>query len=441
MADILPFKGVVYNKEKVKEIEKVVTPPYDVISKDEQEQFYNLHPCNIIRITLGKDLSGDDEKNNKYTRAADCIRKWLADGTLIKENKDAIYIYEQKYAVKNGEEKVRKGFIALTSLQDFSSKKILPHEKTLSKPKEDRLQLMRACNGNSCQVFALYFDEKKRVDRILDETSSSDPLFDFTDRNGISHRFWSLKDSEKIGLIQKAMEEKELLIADGHHRYETALNYRNEKKEKSKNFTGKESFNYIAMMFINAESEGLTIFPTHRVVNNLNDFNADKILKKIGEYFTVKSFNSGESEKENLFKKLSEAGEKNPSFGMSIKGSDKFYLLTLDNKKLIDGLFPENTPAEWKELDVVILHTVVIENILGISKENQAGEKNIIYVKLENEALKKVKEGDAQIAFILNPTKVSQVKNVALKGMRMPQKSTFFYPKLLTGLVMNLFED
>src|SRR3990172_2157763 len=228
------------------------------------------------------------------------------------------------------------------------------------------------------------------------------------------------------------MDGKKLLIADGHHRYETALNYRNEKRQKSKNLTGEEPFNYIAMMFINGESEGLTIFPTHRVVNNLNDFNADKILKKLGEYFAVKSFDYRESKKENLFKKLSKAGEKNPSFGMFIKGSDRFYLLTLDNKKLIEGLFPENTPSEWKELDVVILHTVVIENILGISKENQAGEKNIIYVKLENDALRKVREGNAQIAFILNPTKVSQVKNVALKGMRMPQKSTFFYPKLLT---------
>ena len=441
MADILPFKGVIYNKEKIKEIEKVVTPQYDVISKDEQEQFYNLNPYNVIRITLGKNLAGDNEKENKYTRAADYLQQWLANGILVKESNDAIYVYEQKYTVKNGGSKTRMGFIALTPLQDFSSKKILPHENTLSKPKEDRLQLMRACNGNLCQVFALYFDEKKKTDEVLEEASKLKPLFDFTDGSGISHRFWSFKDKEKIGLIQKAMDGKKLLIADGHHRYETALNYRNEKRQKSKNLTGEEPFNYIAMMFVNAESEGLTIFPTHRVVNNLNDFNADKILKKLGEYFAVKGFDYRESEKENLFKKLSEAGEKNPSFGMFIKGSDKFYLLTLDNKKLIDGLFPENTHSEWKELDVVILHTVVIENILGISRENQAGEKNIIYVKLEKEAIKKVKEGEAQIAFLLNPTRVSQVKNAALKGLRMPQKSTFFYPKLLTGLVMNLFED
>jgi len=441
MAEILPFKGVIYNKEKINEISKVVTPPYDVISKEEQDGFYRLHPYNIIRIILGKDLPGDDEKNNKYTRAAKYLHEWIENGILIKESAESIYIYEQGYHTKNGELKVRRGFIALTPLHDFKSRKIFPHENTLSKPKEDRIRLIRACKGNLSQVFALYFDGAKRVDAILEEVSSMQPLFDLTDGYGIIHRFWSFKDTKTIRMIQNIMEGKELLIADGHHRYEAALNYRNERMEGLKNFTGKEDFNYIAMMFVNTEDSGLSILPTHRLIYNLSNFNGEKILRKVGEYFEIESFPYREAELEKFIKNLSSSGEKHPAFGMYIEGINRFYLLTLKNRKLINRLFTEDKPEEWKELDVAILHTVIIENILGISLDKQAGEDNIVYVKDEKEAIRKVKEENFQIAFILNPTKISQVKNIALKGLRMPQKSTFFYPKLLTGLVMNLFED
>ncbi|OGL38481.1 MAG: hypothetical protein A2042_08720 [Candidatus Schekmanbacteria bacterium GWA2_38_11] len=441
MAEILPFKGVIYNKEKINETEKVVTPPYDVISKDEQENFYRTHPYNIIRIILGKDIAGDDDKNNKYTRAAKYLQEWINDGILIKEKEDSIYIYEQKYHTKNNDLKTRRGFIALTPLQDFKSGKIFPHENTLSKPKEDRLKLMQACKGNLCQIFALYFDEKKEIDALFEKICSQPPLFDIVDNNMITNRMWLVKDKKVVALIQNAMKKKQLLIADGHHRYETALNYRNERRKGLKNFTGEEDFNYITMMFVNAEGPGLSILPTHRVVYNLKDFNGEKILKKIGEYFEIESFPYREAELEKFIKELSSSGEKHPAFGMYIKGIDRFYLLTLKNKKLINGLFTEDKPEKWKELDVAVLHDVIIENILGVSKDSQARQENIAYVKDEKEAVKKVKEDNFQIAFILNPTRVSQVKNIALKGLRMPQKSTFFYPKLLSGLVMNLFED
>jgi len=441
MAEILPFRGVIYNKEKINEPEKVVAPPYDVISKDEQENFYRTHPYNVIRIILGKENAGDDEKNNKYTRAAKYLEEWTSDGILVKEKENSIYVYEQKYHTKNNDLKTRRGFIALTPLEDFKSGKIFPHENTLSKPKADRLKLMQACKGNLCQIFALYFDGEKEIDAAFEKICSQPPLFDIVDSNGITNRMWSVKDTKAITLIQKVMKDKQLLIADGHHRYETALNYRNERREGLKNFTGKEDFNYITMMFVNAEDTGLSILPTHRVIHDLKDFNGEKILKKIGEYFEVESFPYREAELEKFIKMLSSSGEKHPAFGIYIKGIDRFYLLTLKNKKLINGLFTEDKPEEWKELDVAVLHDVIIENILGISKENQAAQKNIAYVKDEKEAVKKVKEDNFQIAFILNPTRVSQVKNIALKGLRMPQKSTFFYPKLLSGLVMNLFED
>jgi len=446
MAKIIPFKGILYNKEKIRDIKDVVAPPYDVISPAEQEELYKRHENNVVRLILGKESNSDTPDNNRYTKARDSFDSWQRDSILIKDAFPSIYVYSQEYHLgetEGFEKKRRLGFIALSKLEDFGEGKIHPHENTLAKPKEDRLKLMQHCNANFSSIFGLFSDPSKRIDSVLKDYMRHSPLYDMVDDAGMRHTLWAIRDNRAIKIITSVMSDKQIFIADGHHRYETAINYRNEMRGKLPNFSGEELYNYVMMYFTNTNSEGLSILPIHRLVSNLSDFDKKKIVEKAGEFFNIEKLSFNESDektvKQKLFSDIKERGEKEHIFGMYL-GNDEYLLLTLKDEDVLDRLITNSRHPSWKKLDVTILHTLLIEKVLGISEKNLAEQKNITYTISGDEAIKDVKAGKYQIALFLNPTKIEEVKDVATAGEKMPQKSTFFYPKLITGLVMNKLE-
>ena len=446
MAKIIPFKGILYNKEKIRDIKDVVAPPYDVISPAEQEELYKRHENNVVRLILGKESNSDTPDNNRYTKARDSFDSWQRDSILIKDAFPSIYVYSQEYHLgetEGFEKKRRLGLIALSKLEDFGEGKIHPHENTLAKPKEDRLKLMQHCNANFSSIFGLFSDPSKRIDSVLKDYMRHSPLYDLVDDAGMRHTLWAIRDNRAIQIITSVMSDKQIFIADGHHRYETAINYRNEMRGKLPDFSGEELYNYVMMYFTNTNSEGLSILPIHRLVSNLSDFDKKKIVEKAGEFFNIEKLSFNESDektvKQKLFSDIKERGEKEHIFGMYL-GNDEYLLLTLKDEDVLDRLITNSRHPSWKKLDVTILHTLLIEKVLRISEKNLAEQKNITYTISGDEAIKDVKAGKYQIALFLNPTKIEEVKDVAAAGEKMPQKSTFFYPKLITGLVMNKLE-
>ena len=441
MATILPFKGLRYNPEKIKDISKVITPPYDVISEKERDDYYQLHPDNIIRLILSKDLPGDDQSNNKYTRSSEFFDTWRKEEILKEETEPAIYIYAQEFTL-SGKKYIRRGFISLVKLEDFQTGEIYPHEHTLAKPKEDRMNLMKACNANLSQVFTFFEDEGGNISNFLNEVSEGDPGagvtpdIDFTDIYGVKNSLWVIKDKTVIEKLILQMKDRALFIADGHHRYETALFYRDLVKgtEKVQNSSGDAPADYIMMMCVSMEDPGLVILPTHRLARNIKDLDPEKIKNSLNEVFDISDLGS-DCDAETLTQKLSEGSHKH-KIAMYIGESDKkFYILTLRDEKLLDPILT-GEHVEWKSIDTGILHGVIFDRALGIQAKNISKSENVKYNQGVEDSVAKVNNGEYQIAFFLNPTKIGQIKDIATKRHKMPPKATYFYPKLMTGMVV-----
>lgn len=425
LADIKPFKGILFNKGIIGDMETVVAPPYDVISDEEQKRLLKENKFNVVRLILPQGSLA-----SKYARASEAFNSWLEKGILIRDIEPAIYIYEQEYRVKNKQRK-RLGFIALVKLEDFSTGKVKAHEKTLKGPKDDRLRLIRACRANFSQIFSLFSDPERTVDRVLEEHTKEKPRIDIR-VDGVTHRLWTINNTEAIQLITGLMRDKQLFIADGHHRYETALNFRNEMRLATGDTSTEAPYDYTMMMFVNMDSEGLTILSTHRALKNLPKINYDKFKDNLKQIFDIEKLPSIES----VMSKLSDK-QSTHAIGLYY-GADNFYLLQVKNEDSIVTLLDVKQSREWKLLDVTILHQVIINRILGFGGTNI--ENSIKFTTDEHEAVSAVANGTHQMAFFLNPTKISSVKEIASAGEIMPQKSTYFYPKLLTGLVFNKLE-
>ncbi|HDP70650.1 MAG TPA: DUF1015 domain-containing protein [Actinobacteria bacterium] len=442
LVEIKPFKGITYNISKIN-LSDVTTPPYDIISPEEQENFYKRSEYNIIRLTLGKNEPGDNEFTNKYSRAADYLKDWLDREVLISSEKPGIYLYEQEYVIK-GKKKRRLGFIALLKLEDFESGKVLPHEKTFPKTKIDRLNLLRACKTNFSQIFSLYSDPEGKIDNVLRNCPNDESTIKITDDDKVKHALRPVSDEKIIEKISDLMKDKTIFIADGHHRYETALNYRNEMRQKIKNFTGEEPFNYVMMMFVNMDDEGLSVLPVHRILKDIPCINEDEILKKASDFFKVESLefdkNNNEEIKKILNQRLSDEFGKSHTFGMYL-ATNKYYLLTLKDENIMNEIILTEHSLNWKKLDVTILHALLIDKIIGVKSKNLIKHKSIKFTPDEDVTLGLVDKGWYQIAFLVNPTKVEEVRAVASNREKMPQKSTYFYPKLLTGMVINKHEE
>lgn len=423
MAIVKPFRGVRFQTEKAGKIEELVCPPYDIISEEQRLSYIDTNDHNIIRLELPKG-------EHPYETAAKILKSWQASGILQTEDKPAIYIYEEEFEAYGKRTKV-KGMICRVRLEEFSKGIVLPHEFTLSKAKEDRLNLMKATNCNFSQIYSLYMDEQHKTTSKLDRLSQGAPDIELNDQENVTHRLWIVTDEAEIASICNDFKDRKLYIADGHHRYETALNYRNWCRETGRANEG-GAVDYQMMMLVDMGHPGLVVFPTHRLVRDLKDFNADEAMRACAQYFDITEKTGTDTIEQELDKEF----KKGKNAFAFYAGGDKWSLLVLKDLSPIQALLPDASEAT-QGLDVTVLHTLVLEKLFGIDAENMAQQINLTYTKIFDEAIASVQNGKAQCAFLLNPTKVTQIRDVASAGEKMPQKSTYFYPKLITGLVMN----
>ena len=472
MVEVKPLNAIVYNQEKVN-MDDVIAPPYDVILDDYREELHKRSDYNIVKLILAKGSKDLSDPNNRYDEAKKNFHQWLEEKVLIKLEKPCILYILQKYTTEDGKNIVRKGFIARNKIEDFSTKKILPHEFTMGGPKEDRLNLTKACQANFSQIFMVYSDPEKQIEQAVESQfympvstltptlspqgrgGNLTPFINVVDDNGVQNIVYKIEDEKTIALIEKVMADKTLLIADGHHRYETAMNYRDFIKEKSQPITlsPDNPINYVMSYFTNLDDENLLVFPTHRIITKSNKMRIEPyvLLEKVKKYFDVKDFvfnsrNKNEV-KAKFLQSIEDENEKQISMGLYMKNVNKFYLLTLKLQsrsgiparqqsinEILDGF---ELPDVLRKLDLTVLHKVLITKELGYTEEEQMAQEGIKYIKQESEAFDLIDSGKAEASFIMAYPKIKDIKEISEAGYRMPQKSTYFYPKLLSGIVIN----
>ncbi len=443
MALVQPFRAYRYNPN-LAPFEKVLTQPYDKISPAMQENYYRAHAHNLIAVEKGRVHQDENPQDNVYTRAASSLNRWIAENVVQQDAAPAFYAYTQEYGVPGTSlRRTRRGFIGLGKLEDYSAGVIFRHEYTLSGPKADRLELLRHTRTHTGQLFMLYSEPHCQVDSILEEVQSSErPVTELTDEYGVVHRLWSIDEAHRVSSIENSMAVQKLVIADGHHRYETSLNFRNENRSRAGKLVPHAPYEFSMMTFINTRSEGLTILPTHRVVANLRGFSWSSVRRYLEPWFATEviSFADAAERREATAKFLEELSAAKAQRAIGVypaPGADKpaLYLLTLRPEADLSQILPGLSPLQ-SELDVVLLHQGILEPALGITPDAVASEANLSYEREASAALDAVDRGTAQVAFLLNPVDVDLVVRVATAGEVMPQKSTDFYPKLLSGITM-----
>ena len=428
MADVKAFRGLTYNQAKVGEQGCVVSPPHDVISAEDQDKYYDTSPYNIIRLILGKIQPGDDELANQYSRAKETLEEWLSNEVLVRDSEPAIYAYEQEFMLDNGSVKKQLGFISLVKLEPFEKGVILPHERIITKMKEDRLNLMKSCHANMSLIITAYSDSMLKTNKLLEDKTSGAPDIEVTfGKHPCTHRIWAIHEQEFINNLCGFFDGKKLYIADGHHRYTTALEF-HQNHDKS------EESAYMSMFMLNMDGDGVTILPAHRILKNIPGFNEEDIKNRLGEYF---SFTEYAKEDEKEFFTALENGRRENTFGLYC-GNGSYHLMKLKDAKVMDML--EGISEIWKSMDVIILDKLILSKILGVDSNEYAERENLVFKKERKKAVKYVDEKGFELAFFLNPTSMHEVKEAAEAGERMPQKSTYFYPKPLSGLVLHKFD-
>jgi uncharacterized protein (DUF1015 family) len=422
MAKIRPFKAVIYNKESIKDYSKVVCPPYDVISPLQQEQYHEKDPYNFIRILLGRDIPGED----KYRRAGAIFKDWVKAGVMTQEELPAIYFYSQQFSLK-GEKRERFGFICLLRLGEKDSP-VFAHENTRLAAKQDRFKLIKQVKANLSPIFVVFQDKLRVIRRVYQKIQDKPPFIDITDQDKTRHRLWRVNDPSILAFVQSGMEKENIFIADGHHRYEVAGAYRDLIKEKLQGaFTGEEDVNYLLTYFTNPDPKGLVILPIHRLLKLGDDFNLKSFISGLKEYFDLEEIR----DKTRFFFLMQKGGRSEHVLGMY---KDKTYrLLRLKNVKILDKMMADK-PKEYRTLDVSVLNSIVFNKLLGYDPEEKG---RLTYGHEAEEFIKAVDEDPQTVAFFLNPVRIEQIIAVALTGNKMPPKSTFFYPKVLSGLVIN----
>jgi uncharacterized protein (DUF1015 family) len=430
MARIAPFRGVFYNQKKIKNLSRVIAPPYDVISKEEQEKLYRRSPYNFVRLDLS-------QEPDSYDAVAKRFADWEAEGIFERDETPAIYFLTQRFSLKGSEEKERQGFFALTELEEFSSGKIRPHEKTLDAPKEDRLRLMLACQAQFSPIFTLYAQPKQTINRALARRVEGSAPFIEVDQEGDGQcRLWRITDSALLQQVQQEMKDQMLLIADGHHRYEATLKYRNLMRTAQTQWRGREPFNYVMTYFANLNDENVVILPTHRLVRGYAPQPFLQLEEALQTYFYLEQYPKTPEGKGWFLKALRTGGKKQRLIGASFKRDPRYLILRLKNKRIMQRLAKELS-APLRELDVSTLHHLILGHILGLTPEQQSGGATIRYSQDEDAVLTSLEKEDYQAAFILNPPKGEEILTIAKGGETMPQKSTYFYPKLFSGLIVN----
>jgi uncharacterized protein (DUF1015 family) len=430
MVRIAPFRGVVYSQKKIRDLAKVIAPPYDVISKSEQERLYKKSPYNFVRLDLSQEA-------DSYDAVAQTLNDWLAQGIFECDQQPAIYFLSQRFKLKGGEEKERLGFFALIELQDFTSGEIRPHEKTHDAPKQDRLKLMLACQAQLSPIFALYAQPKPTINRILAvAVEGVAPWLDVEQDNGDHCRLWRITDSAVIQKIQQEMRDQQLLIADGHHRYEATLSYRDHMRRERGQWTGREAFNYVMAYCANMNDDNVVILPTHRLVRGYEHKPFLELEEALQTYFYVEQHPKTPDGKVSFLKALKVAAKKYRVIGASFKRDPRYLILRLKNKRIMQRL-AKDLSAPLRELDVSTLHLLILEHILGMAPEQQESGDTVRYFDDEETILQTLEKEEFQAAFLLNAPKAEEVLAIAAAGEKLPQKSTYFYPKLSSGLIVN----
>jgi len=434
MAKIYPFRALRYDSAKVSPAQ-VVTQPYDKITPAMQDRYYAASPYNLVRIILGKAEPGDDEHNNVYSRAAASLQHWRAEQVLVRDAEPSIYLYTQTFKVPGEPAETqleRRGFIAAGQLEEYDKKIVFRHEQTLSKPKADRLNLLRATRSHFGQIFMLYSDPAGAADSSLRQNRPPD--VEVRDEYDVIHRMWQVSDPATIEKVQAAMDDKKLIIADGHHRYETALNYRNEMRQRGGG-DANALYECLMMTFVNMDSPGLVVLPTHRVVFGLDGFDVAAMNAKLGKYFDVEDLGPVTDVKPAMDRLRDAARQSSALLAVSAKGA-----FLLRSHRVQDSPALAGQSERQRALDVVQLHKLVLEETLGMSEDDIRSQKHLKYVREAEDAAEEVRKG-ANVAFLMNPVPMQQVRDIALGGEVLPQKSTDFFPKLLSGLTIYSLED
>lgn len=427
MAEVQPFQAWRYDIGQVGDLTDVVAPPYDVIDAKFQEELYKKHPCNCVRLILNRDEPDDAGVEDRYARARKFLRQWQQEGVLIQEHENALYVYHQEFEWE-GTKYCRKGFLGRLRLEELGEGNVFPHEQTMPGPKKDRLALLNACQTNLSPIFGLYPDEEAAVMGPLDQAILTLTPLMATDHLGVVHKMWPVTDEAVISQVQAALADKPIFIADGHHRYETACNYRRE-REAAGELTESSPANYVLMTFVGMEDPGLAILPTHRLISGLPELSSEDVRSALGRHFSIEEIDSAESAWESL-----EMDGAQELFGVGTPADGKWLLARATDTSPMWDLAPDQSDT-WRGLGVSLLHRQIVDHL--IVGANPGSEPKFQFVHLMNEVTEAMAEKACQLAVLVNPAGMEHVQSISAELERMPPKSTFFYPKLLSGLVFN----
>jgi len=439
MAEVVPFKGVRYNPELISNMGALVAPPYDVIAPEEQDALYMRDPHNVIRLILGKHQPGDNAEDNVHTRAGRYLRDWMEKRILVSDPAPCYYLTSVSFSYDGGHH-TRYGLIARVRLEPFEKGIVLPHERTFSKVKTERLMLMKACHANLSPVFGLYTGEDDLMERF-NRIADTPPLVDLTDDKGHQHRMWCLSHSEIVNHLVSYFNDKKIYIADGHHRYETALNYRNWILSKRPDLPSDDPVNFIMMSLSSMTDPGMVILPAHRLLKEVSDDETAALAAKAEEYFdiTIVPMDKGMEDALDQFSAMLQSRSDRHAVGVYSRNLSLLQIWTL-KEGVMERLFGDQIPAALRDLDVTILTHAIMMELMGFDQQRLDDETKITYRTTVRDAVQAVHDGAAQLGFILNPTRIEQVLRVSEKGLTMPRKSTYFYPKVLSGLVYHLLQ-
>jgi len=444
MCDVRPFYGLRYNLQRVPNLSSVITPPYDVISLTERLSYHRKSPYNIIRLEYGEEQPGDSADNNKYTRAAATLDAWMKEVILIREEKPALYVIEHKFPYQDSV-KSRLGLIARVRLEELNNQaNIRPHEKTTKEPAVDRLNLLKACRANISPIMGLVRTKKGEIAKSLRGLAKREPDFRATDSYGVNYRVWVITDRAALEKLSQFFADEVIYIADGHHRYETALRYRDEQRANLSSYTGNEPFNFVMMSLMDSHDPGLVMLPTHRLIKGLEPAKLVQLEQTLSPYFCADSLLPSlptlSETIQSWLRTLETEGKRDNVLGLYGLHEKKLCLLRLKRNAGLQKVTPAEELSLWKKLDVALLQQIVLRDVLGIDTLEKE-TKHLEFTRDALEAVSKVDSGAYQMAFLINPTRVSTVLEAADAGKRLPQKSTYFYPKTPAGLVINPLWD
>ena len=437
-SEVLAFRGLRYNPDLVPELSRVVVPPYDIISPARQKYYHDRHPHNAIRLDFGLSLTGDDEENNRYTRASARLKEWLRQEILLPEPKPSIYCLREEYRSENGATATRDGFIAMVRLTDFSEGRVLPHEETAPGPKEDRLKLMESTEANLSPIFCIYSDPDGIISETLKPAYETSPDIQLVDDADTRHSLWTVSNEDACAGISQALAGKTLYIADGHHRYETALAYRDARR--AKDGPGPDQpYDYMMIYLSSMEEAGRSIFPIHRFVSDLTRETMERLSSSLEEYFEVIEVpGNGPDRRQKMISMMNEQPADRNLFGLYLPVPDSYHVLTAREPKPLISAEKTARSSAYRSLNVAVLDRVILADVLGITPEGPNADAKVRFVERTDKALEETSPG-FQVAFFVNPTSMEEIRAVSEAGEKMPQKSTYFYPKPLTGMVFRSY--